>query len=160
MPDPDPLSIAMRSLADTSIRASPLLTPFTYIAMENPQVAFTWPVHSHAVIHVMRNWCLIVRWAQEDGMQNIIRAFGRTPPEFVDADTPFPTHQRMSSCTLNLTRVAPSPSPTIHSQKKGRRGSQRRFRELRARRAMYFGLRPARSWRNAKMTGSSTVCCD
>ena len=83
-------------------------------------------------------------------MQNIIRAFGRTPPEFVDADPPFPTHQRMRSCTLNLTRVAPSPSPTLHSQKKGRRGPHRRFRELRAQRAMYFGLRQARPWRVAQ----------
>ena len=34
-------------------------------------------------------------------MQNIIRAFGRTPPELVDADTPFPAHQRMSCGTLS-----------------------------------------------------------
>ena len=115
MPDPDPLSIAMRSLADTSMHASPLLTLFTYIAMENPQIAFTWPVRSHTVIHVMRNWCLIVRWAPEDGMQNIIQAFGRTPPELMDADAPFSTHQRMSCGMLNLSRVAPSPSPTLHS---------------------------------------------
>ena len=87
-------------------------------------------------------------------MQNIIRAFGCTPPEVVDADTPFPTHQRMSCGTLSLTRVAQSPSPTLHSQKKGRRGPQRRFREFRAWRAMYCGLRLARSWRNAKVTGS------
>ena len=85
-------------------------------------------------------------------MQNIMRAFGRIPPELVDVDTLFPTHQRMSSYTLSLTRVAQSPSPTLHSQKKGRRGPQRRFRELRARRALYFGLRVARSWRNAKLT--------
>ena len=67
----------------------------------------------------------------------------------------------MRSSTLSLTRVAlspspqpsPNPSPTFHSPKKGRRGPQRRFRELCARCAMYCGLPLARSWRDAGVMG-------
>ena len=50
--------------------------------------------------------------APEDELQNIIWAFGSTPPQSADADAPFSIHQRMGRGTLNLTRVAPSPSPS------------------------------------------------
>ena len=53
-------------------------------------------------------------------------------------------------------RSIPHPSSTLHRLKKCRRGPQRRFRELRTRRAMYCGLPLTRSWRDAKVTGSAT----
>ncbi|KAN0138267.1 hypothetical protein V8E53_003730 [Lactarius tabidus] len=68
----------------------------TSVSAENPQIAFTRP-------------------APEDGMQNIIWAFGRTSPESADADAPFSIHQRMGRGTLNLTRVAPSPAEPSES---------------------------------------------
>ena len=54
--------------------------------------------------------------APEEDMQNIIWAFGSTPPQSADADASFSIHQRMGRGTLNLTRVAPSPSPSPSPQ--------------------------------------------
>ncbi|KAH9170948.1 hypothetical protein EDB89DRAFT_1975460 [Lactarius sanguifluus] len=66
----------------------------TSVTGEYPQIAFT-------------------RRAPKDGIQNIIWAFSRTPPESADADTHISIHQRIGRGTLNLTRTAPAPAEPV-----------------------------------------------
>ncbi|KAH9014660.1 hypothetical protein EDB85DRAFT_2213566 [Lactarius pseudohatsudake] len=85
--------VALRDHADagpeTAVRSQTLALQYIGAVIgEHPQIAFT-------------------RWAPEDGMQNIIWAFSRTPPESADADTHISIHQRIGRGTLNLTRTAP-----------------------------------------------------
>ena len=61
---------------------------------------------------MLKNAAVRTLQAPEDELQNVIWAFGSTPPQSADADAPFSIHQRMGRGTLNLTRVAPSPSPS------------------------------------------------
>ncbi|KAI9437548.1 hypothetical protein H4582DRAFT_2077133 [Lactarius indigo] len=65
----------------------------TSVTGEYPQIAFT-------------------RRAPNEGMQNIIWVFSRTPPGSADADAQISIHHRIGRGKLNLTRTAPAPAPT------------------------------------------------
>ncbi|KAI0267059.1 hypothetical protein BC834DRAFT_93457 [Gloeopeniophorella convolvens] len=60
----------------------------TLVSGDQPQIAFTRP-------------------ASPDGVQNIIWAFSRTPPESDSEDSPISIHHRYGRATLNLTRIFP-----------------------------------------------------
>ena len=54
-------ALAHRSLGGcVRVCVFPLWPRSPAAAMENRQIAFTWPGRSYAVIHVLRSWCLIV----------------------------------------------------------------------------------------------------
>lgn len=64
----------------------------TSVTGDNPQMAFTRP-------------------APPDGMQHIIWAFSRTPPESVDEDSHISIHHRFGTSVLNLTRTTTAAAP-------------------------------------------------
>ncbi|KAH9053364.1 hypothetical protein EDB87DRAFT_1835283 [Lactarius vividus] len=95
MPTPDPHPPFAAKLSLTD----------TYVTVANPQIAFT-------------------RNAPPDGMQNIIWAFSRTPPESDDPGALISIHHKVGRGMLNLTRVPtipaeppaplPPPPPPVH----------------------------------------------
>jgi hypothetical protein len=81
-------------------------------------MAFTRPVSM--VELVFTGFPYLASQAPPDGMQHIIWAFSRTPPESADEDSHISFHHRFGSSVLNLTRTtapvsegedAPLPSP-------------------------------------------------
>ena len=87
-------------------------------------MAFTRPV-SMVDLCILYSWGFLLglaRQAPPDGIQHIIWAFSRTPPESADEDSRIWVHHRFGSSVLNLTRTttaspvsdgedAPLPSP-------------------------------------------------
>ena len=164
MPDSGLPSIAMRMLANTSMRACVYVCVSVFDSVHlrrygesrSPDVYVVTPLFMLAVKLVFDSALGPGEWHTEYHMGILpdTTGIGRRRCALPNTLAIVSRHAQ-----THTGRSIPHPSSTLHSPKKCRRWPQRRFREFRelhTRRAMCCGLPLMRSWHDAKVAGSAT----